>query len=84
MVTESVLLVVQVVVSLFNIQLGNPVYQQYPMEKMEQCQFYADLMKGKDKLDIEYMLITQTKCVTTAEYKEMLAARASKEKPTNE
>jgi len=68
---EAVLLIAQVVVSLFNVQLGNPVYSPYPFPKMEICEYYADLMQGTAKLDMEYMLITRAECVTVDEFVKM-------------
>lgn len=70
---QAVLFVASIVMSIFNVQLGNPIVKPYPMPTMETCQEYAQYMQADDKLDLEYMLLTRTQCVTMEEFQKMQA-----------
>lgn len=74
---QAVLLVAHFVMSIFNVQLGNPVMKPYPMPTMEVCQNYAGWMQAQDKLDLEYVLVTRTECVTIEQFREMQAQQAA-------
>ena len=75
MESQAVLLVAHYIVSLFNVQLGNPVMKPYPYPTMAVCQEYAGYMQGQEKLDLEWMLVTRTQCITMAEFNRMQAQR---------
>ena len=64
----AVLMVGHFVISIFNVPLGQPVIVTLPMQTMEMCEQYAGLIEATTKLDIEYSLVTRTRCYTYEEF----------------
>lgn len=72
------LLVGHVLYSFFGFQIGQPIvsYQIYP--NAEICQQYADSIAGTEQFDAEYILVTQTKCVSEQEFISMYGSVPAK------
>jgi len=78
----AVLMIGHFVVSLFQVQLGNPVIYSLPFTTMEQCEKYKNYMPQQPiQLDIEWQHITKTQCFTSYEFKKMME-RQGLQKPT--
>jgi hypothetical protein len=77
----AVLMIGHFVISIFNVQLGNPVIYSLPFTTMEQCEVYSGYMPQEPiQLDIEWKHITKSQCFTADQFKAMMAQRNS---PTN-
>jgi len=69
----AVLMIGHFIVSIFNVQLGNPVIYSLPFSTMEQCEVYNNYMpKEPIKLDLEWQHHTRSQCFTAEQFKEMM------------
>jgi hypothetical protein len=69
----AVLMIGHFIVSIFNVQLGNPVIYSLPFTTMEQCEAYNEyLPKQPIQLDIEWMHHTKSQCFTADQFKQMM------------
>jgi hypothetical protein len=69
----AVLMIGHFVVSIFQVQLGNPVIYSLPFATMEQCETYKNYMPQQPiQLDIEWQHHTKTQCFTQEEFKRMM------------
>ena len=73
--TGAMLIIGHFVVSVFQFQLGQPVYQFVPYPNMEVCQQYAQATQGTFQISTEYSLIKRTQCVTQQDYDRAVAER---------
>lgn len=74
----AVLIIGQFIVSVFNVPLGNPLYQFIPYPTMEVCQQYAAyhaLPPQGYPVSIEYKLYNQVECMTKEDFQAALAAQ---------
>lgn len=71
----AVLIIGHFIVSVFQFQLGNPVYQFIPYPNMEVCQQYAEYHKLQQPLDTEFTLYKNAECMTRADFEAAMAAR---------
>jgi len=69
----AVLMIGHFIVSIFNVQLGNPVIYSLPFTTMEQCEMYNEYMpKQPIQLDIEWKHHTRSQCFTAEQFQEMM------------
>jgi hypothetical protein len=69
----AVLMIGHFVVSIFNVQLGNPVIYSLPFATMEQCEVYNNYMpKEPIQIDLEWKHHTRTQCFTSDQFKKMM------------
>ena len=77
MLSESVgavLMIGHFIVSIFQVQLGNPVIYSLPFKTMEQCEVYNGYMpKQPIQLDLEWTHHTRSQCFTAEEFRKMMA-----------
>jgi hypothetical protein len=71
----AVLMIGHFIVSIFNVQLGQPVIYSMPFDSMKSCEYYANMMPKEAKIDIEWKHITRSQCFTTAQFKKMMEQR---------
>ena len=73
---NAVLIMVYFIVSVFNVQLGQPVVMTLPYQSLEDCKAHADMIEGGQmQIDIEWMVYSRSQCMTRAEYEAMVAAQ---------
>jgi|TARA_B110000037_G_scaffold158869_1_gene179254 hypothetical protein len=76
----AVLMIGHFVVSIFNVQLGNPVIYSLPFTTMEQCQQYQKYMPQEPiKIDLEWSHATRSQCFTKAEFQKMMQRQAGQQ-----
>ena len=76
----AVLMIGHFIVSIFNVQLGNPVIYSLPFSTMEQCETYNNYMpKEPIKLDLEWQHHTRSQCFTAEQFKEMMARQQGRQ-----
>ena len=65
---NAVLIVVIFVVSIFNVQLGIPIYNFIPMTTMAECERILPHFTSDKDMDIEWKIHTRSQCLTIEEY----------------
>jgi hypothetical protein len=79
----AVLMIGHFVISIFNVQLGNPVIYSLPFTTMEQCQQYQTYMPQQPvKIDLEWNHTTKSQCFTKAEFQKMMQRQTGKNPAT--
>lgn len=76
---NAVMIIGHFVVSIFNIQLGQPLYQFVPYPNMDVCQQQVAFHVTPDtghKMSLEYKMFTNAQCVTREEFDEKRNAQA--------
>jgi len=71
----AILIVGHFIVSVFQFQLGNPVFQFVPYPNMEICHQYVEKVQGQFPISTEYTLIKQAQCMTETDFAAAMAAR---------
>ena len=78
----AVLMVGHFVVSIFQVQLGNPIIYSLPFVTMEQCEKYKNYMPAEPvKMNLEWNHITRTQCFTQDQFKAMMEKQAARQQP---
>lgn len=84
----AVMVIGHFVVSVFNVPLGNPMYQFVPFPNMELCQQYTQYQVTQPQgyqLSIEYKMYKTAQCVTREEFEaQMQRAQQGANQPTEE
>lgn len=73
---KAVLIVGHFIVSIFNIQLGQPIFQFFPMDDMAACEEqiqYHQIIDGV-AIDGEWKMYKEAQCMTREEFEAALAA----------
>ena len=73
--TGAILVVGHFIVSVFQYQLGNPVFQKTSYPTMEICQQYAAELRGEFKLDNEFTMYKQANCITVEDWNKEMRRR---------
>jgi len=80
MTVGAVLMVGHFVVSIFNVQLGNPVIYSLPFTTMAICQQYQSYMPQEPiKIDLEWSHTTRSQCFTAEEFNKMMQRQAGQQ-----
>ena len=78
----AVLMIGHFVVSIFQVQLGNPIIYSLPFVTMEQCEKYKSYMPSEPvKMDLEWNHITRTQCFTQDQFKAMMDKQRQQRAP---
>jgi len=78
----AVLMIGHFVVSIFQVQLGNPIIYSLPFTTMEQCEVYKNYMPQQPiKMDLEWNHITKTQCFTQEQFKAMMDKQRQQQQP---
>jgi hypothetical protein len=78
----AVLMIGHFVVSIFQVQLGNPIIYSLPFKTMEQCEVYKNYMPQQPiKMDLEWNHITKTQCFTQEQFKAMMDKQRQQQQP---
>ena len=77
----AVLMIGHFIVSIFGVQLGQPVIYSMPFQTMEQCAVYKAYLPVESVLDLEWKHHTKTQCFTLEEFQAMMA-KQQPQKPT--
>ena len=73
---NAVLIIAYFIVSIFNVQLGQPMIMTLPYNSLEDCKAHADMIEGGQmQIDIEWMVYSRSQCMTRTEYEAMMAAQ---------
>ena len=84
----AVMVVGHFVVSVFNVPLGNPMYQFVPFPNMELCQQYTQYNVTQPQgyqMSLEYKMYKTAQCVTREEFEaQMQRAQQGANPPTEE
>jgi len=76
----AVLMIGHFVISIFSVQLGNPVIYSLPFTTMEQCQQYQQYMPQQPiKMDLEWSHTTKSQCFTADQFKKMMQRQAGQQ-----
>jgi hypothetical protein len=79
----AVLMVGHFIISIFGVQLGQPVIYSMPFQTMEQCAVYKAYLPAEAVLDLEWKHHTKTQCFTLVEFQAMMAKQTQRQaKPT--
>jgi len=68
---NAVMVIGHFVASIFQIPLGQPLYQFVPFPSMEKCEEYVEYMvtpQGGHTMSIEYKMYKTAQCVTREEF----------------
>ena len=80
---NAVLILGHFVVSIFNVPLGQPLYQFIPFPNMEVCQQYTQyhaIPQGY-QLSMEYKIYKNAECMTREDFEAAMAARQAQQAP---
>lgn len=75
---NAVMIIGHFVVSIFNIPLGQPLYQFVPFPNMEICQEHVQYQKTQDSghtMSLEYKMYKNAQCITKEQFEEQMAGR---------
>lgn len=75
---NAVMIIGHFVVSIFNVPLGQPLYQFVPFPNMEVCQEhmqYQATPQGGHTMSIEYKMYKNAQCVTKEEFEAQMNAQ---------
>jgi hypothetical protein len=75
---NAVMIIGHFVMSIFNIPLGQPLYQFVPYPNMEVCQEHMQYQKtpvGGHTMSLEYKMSKNAQCVTREEFEAEMAKR---------
>ena len=81
--TGAMLVVGHFIVSIFQYQLGNPVFQKMAYPTMEICEQYAAQERGEFQLDNEFKLIKQASCITIEDWNREMLKRQKLREPAS-
>ena len=68
----AVIMVGHFIVSIFGVQLGNPVIYSLPFKTMEQCATYQTYLPKQVQLDLEWTHNTKSQCFTAVKFQAMM------------
>ena len=80
---NAVLILGHFIVSIFQVPLGNPLYQFIPFPNMELCQQYTQyhaIPQGY-QVSMEYKLYKSAQCMTRAEFEAEMAKQQAQQQP---
>lgn len=83
---NAVMILGHFVVSIFQVPLGNPMYQFIPFPNMEICQQYTQYhaMPQGYQMSMEYKMYKSATCVTREEFEAEMAKRQAPQQPQPE
>lgn len=81
---NAVMIIGHFVVSVFNVPLGQPLYQFVPFPNMEICQEHTQYQAtppAGHQMSLEYKMYKNAQCVTREEFEAQMALRQQQQAP---
>lgn len=75
---NAVMIIGHFVVSIFNVPLGQPLYQFVPFPNMSICQEHVQYQQTSDNghtMSLEYKLYKNAQCITREEFEKQMEAQ---------